>query len=279
MLHFTCARPRVTSVWTLRFRFFFSLFAALEKHQTTKHEILRALFSLSPETTFCGCLLSNNFNSNFDFVSPSISGENLVPKSSIQVQASSKRESNGWTKSTQSGSFKAIMLFFILLEIVWRSSNNLNQPQLTTGQSIDYFSYFLISFNWQSASSPRRVAVPVLVKDGKPCSANSNNSSQQQNQQHQQQQQQQQIAANTSVSSNNNVIVVGDVTNTHSPDTSSTLLSSYNGGQHTQMLQQPCNNTLMSSSLAMAYRNQNNFMGNSHQQQCSSYLPMQGRAW
>lgn len=46
------------------------------------------------------------------------------------------------------------------------------------------------------------------------------------------------------------------------------------------MLQQPCNNTLMSNSLAMAYRNQNNFMGNSHQQQhCGSYLPLQGRAW
>uniref|UniRef100_A0A1B0DBT9 Uncharacterized protein n=1 Tax=Phlebotomus papatasi TaxID=29031 RepID=A0A1B0DBT9_PHLPP len=49
--------------------------------------------------------------------------------------------------------------------------------------------------------------------------------------------------------------------------------------QHAQMLQQPCNNALMSNSLAMAYRNQNNFMSNSHQQQCSSYLPLQGRAW
>lgn len=141
----------------------------------------------------------------------------------------------------------------------------------------------------QSASSPRRVAVPVLVKDGKPCSNNSNNSSQaasaqnQQSQHPQQQQQahqqQQQLNSNTTPSNNNNVIVVGDVSNTHSPDTSSTLLSSYNGVQHSQMLQQPCNNSLMSSSLAMAYRNQNNFMGNSHQQQCGSYIPMQGRAW
>lgn len=141
----------------------------------------------------------------------------------------------------------------------------------------------------QSASSPRRVAVPVLVKDGKPCSNNSNNSSQaapaqnQQSQHPQQQQQahqqQQQLNSNTTPSNNNNVIVVGDVANTHSPDTSSTLLSSYNGVQHSQMLQQPCNNSLMSSSLAMAYRNQNNFMGNSHQQQCGSYIPMQGRAW
>lgn len=144
----------------------------------------------------------------------------------------------------------------------------------------------------QSASSPRRVAVPLLVKDGKPCTNNSNNSSQaapaqnQQSQHPQQQQQQQQahqqpqqLNSNTTPSNNNNVIVVGDVSNTHSPDTSSTLLSSYNGVQHSQMLQQPCNNSLMSSSLAMAYRNQNNFMGNSHQQQCGSYIPMQGRAW
>ncbi|EDS41197.1 homeobox protein nk-2 [Culex quinquefasciatus] len=46
-----------------------------------------------------------------------------------------------------------------------------------------------------------------------------------------------------------------------------------------QMLQQPCNNSLMTNSLAMAYRNQNNFMANSHQQQCGSYLPLQTRAW
>lgn len=142
------------------------------------------------------------------------------------------------------------------------------------------FSQFFLFFAFlQSASSPRRVAVPVLVKDGKPCSNSNSSSQQQQNQQQQQQQQQQLSAGNTTVSSNNNVIVVGDVANTHSPDTSSTLLSSYNGGQHAQMLQQPCNNSLMSSSLAMAYRNQNNFMGNGHQQQCSSYLPMQGRPW
>uniref|UniRef100_A0A182V552 Uncharacterized protein n=1 Tax=Anopheles merus TaxID=30066 RepID=A0A182V552_ANOME len=31
--------------------------------------------------------------------------------------------------------------------------------------------------------------------------------------------------------------------------------------------------------LAMAYRNQNNFMTNSHQQQCGGYLPLQTRAW
>ncbi|XP_059616161.1 thyroid transcription factor 1 [Phlebotomus argentipes] len=124
----------------------------------------------------------------------------------------------------------------------------------------------------QSASSPRRVAVPVLVKDGKPCSGNSNNNQQQQ------QQQQQVAGGNTTVSSGSN-LVTGETANAHSPDTSAALLSTYNGAQHAQMLQQPCNNALMSNSLAMAYRNQNNFMSNSHQQQCSSYLPLQGRAW
>lgn len=136
---------------------------------------------------------------------------------------------------------------------------------------------FIFSHYLQSASSPRRVAVPVLVKDGKPCSSSSNSTNQQQ--------QQQVTSGNTSVGGGggggsvggNNLIPDGP--NTHSPDTSSTLLSSYNGGQHAQMLQQPCNNALMSNSLAMAYRNQNNFMTNSHQQQCGSYLPLQGRAW
>lgn len=123
---------------------------------------------------------------------------------------------------------------------------------------------------FQSASSPRRVAVPVLVKDGKPCSNSSNTGPQQQ---------QHQISSGNTTVPNGNNLNAGDSTNTHSPDTSSTLISSYNGGQHAQMLQQPCNNSIMSNSLAMAYRNPNNFMSNSHQQQCGSYLPLQGRAW
>ncbi|XP_065084701.1 homeobox protein Nkx-2.1 isoform X2 [Ochlerotatus camptorhynchus] len=156
----------------------------------------------------------------------------------------------------------------------------------------------------QSASSPRRVAVPVLVKDGKPCSGGSNSSGSAQQQQHQQQQQQQQQAqqqqqqvsgSNSSLTSSggsggggggggggSSVILTSDSNNTHSPDTpTTTLLSSYNGSHNVtgQMLQQPCNNSLMSNSLAMAYRNQNNFMANSHQQQCGSYLPLQTRAW
>lgn len=142
-------------------------------------------------------------------------------------------------------------------------------------------------FRPQSSSSPRRVAVPVLVKDGKPCSGSSNSTPVQQ-----------QLTSSGSTIGNSsntiNLINVGSgiggnssetVTsnNQHSPNDSpsTTILSSYNSGGGHQMLQQPCNNnTLMSNSLAMAYRNQNNFMGNSHQQQhCGSYLPLQGRAW
>ena len=138
----------------------------------------------------------------------------------------------------------------------------------------------------QSSSSPRRVAVPVLVKDGKPCSGSSNSTPVQQP-----------LTSSGSTIGNSssntvnliNVAGVGNNSETvtsnnqHSPvdSPSTTILSSYNGsGGHQQMLQQPCNNTLMSNSLAMAYRNQNNFMGNSHQQQhCGSYLPLQTRAW
>ncbi|KAH8292679.1 hypothetical protein KR054_001649 [Drosophila jambulina] len=143
----------------------------------------------------------------------------------------------------------------------------------------------------QSSSSPRRVAVPVLVKDGKPCAGNNNTT-------------QSQHGASTTSAGNNNSsgsnsgntnsgasvtgnltsglnLITGDAPNSHSPDTSSSLLTSYGtvGGSNVAMLQQPCNNTLMSNSLAMAYRNQNNFISNGHQQQCGGYLPLQGRAW
>jgi homeobox protein Nkx-2.1 len=117
------------------------------------------------------------------------------------------------------------------------------------------------------------------VKDGKPCSGGNSNTSQQQQQQNQsQQQQQQQQGSQSSVGNVNGILTSTDGGQTHSPE-ATTLLSSYNSGHNTQMLQQPCNN-LMSNSLAMAYRNQNNFMSNSHQQQCAAgYLPLQGRAW
>ncbi|KAH8404584.1 hypothetical protein KR215_000752, partial [Drosophila sulfurigaster] len=139
----------------------------------------------------------------------------------------------------------------------------------------------------QSASSPRRVAVPVLVKDGKPCSGassaaqpqshtnssnnsgnNSNNSNGNAN------------GGNGTTATSANVpgglnLIPGDAPNSHSPDTSSSLIASYGGtvgGTNASMLQQPCNNALMSNSLAMAYRNQNNFISNGHQQQCGGYL-------
>ncbi|XP_036339726.1 uncharacterized protein LOC118749016 isoform X2 [Rhagoletis pomonella] len=142
----------------------------------------------------------------------------------------------------------------------------------------------------QTASSPRRVAVPVLVKDGKPCAGNNSAS----------QSQQVSAASNAPTNSNNtNVnesnastevnnsiasslsLITGETNNSHSPDTSNSLIASYNGTivGHNQIQQQSCNNSLMSNSLAMAYRNQNNFISNGHQQQCTGYLPLQGRAW
>ncbi|KAH8294794.1 hypothetical protein KR018_002867 [Drosophila ironensis] len=144
----------------------------------------------------------------------------------------------------------------------------------------------------QSASSPRRVAVPVLVKDGKPCSGSNNTG---QTQPHGNTATP--SANNSSASSNGNTntggvsitpnvtsglnLITSEAPNSHSPDTSSSLIASYGtvGGSNVAMLQQPCNNTIMSNSLAMAYRNQNNFISNGHQQQCGGYLPLQGRAW
>ncbi|KAI9580146.1 thyroid transcription factor 1 isoform X1 [Glossina fuscipes] len=138
----------------------------------------------------------------------------------------------------------------------------------------------------QSASSPRRVAVPVLVKDGKPCSGGNTT-----------QPHSQQVSGNVNNSSTGNAgsgngnnsaapginLITSEAPNSHSPDTSSSLLATYNGtvsAHNAQVLQQPCNNSLaMSNSLAMAYRNQNNFISNGHQQQCGGYLPLQGRAW
>lgn len=128
------------------------------------------------------------------------------------------------------------------------------------------------------------MAVPVLVKDGKPCSGSSNTGNNHSSGHSQQNLNNISSAAATALSSGSigagggtNLLSNSD-TNNHSPDTPSSILPSYNtSGHQTQMLQQPCNNALMSNSLAMAYRNQNNFMSN--QQQCGSYLPLQGRAW
>jgi homeobox protein Nkx-2.1 len=188
----------------------------------------------------------------------------LVSKSSLQVQTTGERKGDGWAKPTQPGKSRTFLWF---------------ENCVIKKSSCEY---------QQSSSSPRRVAVPVLVKDGKPCSGSSNSTPVQQH-----------LTSSGSTIGNSssntiNLINAGSggggnsnetatSNNQHSPvdSPSTTILSSYNSsGGHQQMLQQPCNNTLMSNSLAMAYRNQNNFMSNSHQQQhCGSYLPLQGRAW
>ncbi|XP_026332852.1 homeobox protein Nkx-2.1-like [Hyposmocoma kahamanoa] len=79
----------------------------------------------------------------------------------------------------------------------------------------------------QSSSSPRRVAVPVLVKDGKPCGSGESSSP------------------------------------AHSH--CATPTSAYSAPQPAQAA---CSNPLVSSYRQPAY-----------QQQCSGYLPLQGRAW
>lgn len=92
----------------------------------------------------------------------------------------------------------------------------------------------------QSSSSPRRVAVPVLVKDGKPCSGSSNQTS------------------STSSSGQSNA-------------------DQSRGGQQSAACQssQAQAQCMANSGLAMAYgRQQTNY-----QQQCSAYLPLQARAW
>ncbi|XP_059047533.1 homeobox protein Nkx-2.4-like [Achroia grisella] len=80
----------------------------------------------------------------------------------------------------------------------------------------------------QSSSSPRRVAVPVLVKDGKPCGSGESSSP------------------------------------AHSH--CATPTSGYSAPQPSQAA---CSNPLVSS-----YR-----QPTAYQQQCSGYLPLQGRAW
>lgn len=136
--------------------------------------------------------------------------------------------------------------------------------------------------SFQPASSPRRVAVPVLVKDGKPCSSGATAQS---HPHHQTNNDVTDDTGNVVTSNGSNAIssinlITNDTPNSHSPDTSTSLLASYNDSvSSAQMLQQPCNNTIVPNSIAMAYRNQNNFIQNGHQQQCGGYLPLQGRAW
>ncbi|CAG9766387.1 unnamed protein product [Ceutorhynchus assimilis] len=92
----------------------------------------------------------------------------------------------------------------------------------------------------QSSSSPRRVAVPVLVKDGKPCSSSSNQT--------------------TSSNAQSNA------------DQSRAAQQSVAAACQSSQAQAQC---MANSGLAMAYgRQQTNY-----QQQCSAYLPLQARAW
>ncbi|XP_059218478.1 thyroid transcription factor 1 isoform X2 [Stomoxys calcitrans] len=134
----------------------------------------------------------------------------------------------------------------------------------------------------QPASSPRRVAVPVLVKDGKPCSTGSTA------QPHGHHPTNSDIGDDGGSALNSNSanvisninIISNEAPTSNSPDTSTSLLATYNESvTSSQMLQQPCNNAIVSNSIAMAYRSQNNFIQNGHQQQCGGYLPIQGRAW
>ncbi|XP_065212081.1 homeobox protein Nkx-2.1 [Planococcus citri] len=114
----------------------------------------------------------------------------------------------------------------------------------------------------QSQSSPRRVAVPVLVKDGKPCSNSSDSQNRSQSQQS-----------------------LSNHCNAHSPNLNQINVAHQQQSQHQQLQQhqQPtCNSTsaLLSN---MTYQRPNLQHHHHHQQQstnmCSSYLPLQGRAW
>lgn len=130
------------------------------------------------------------------------------------------------------------------------------------------FSFLIIVWHFQSSSSPRRVAVPVLVKDGKPCSGSGQGGG----------------GGGQGVGGGNGGGVSEGGRAPPSPTSCVPVPGSGYGPQHSQLAatMQQCNNTLMANSsiaMAAAYRNQNNFINNSHQQQCSAYLPLQGRAW
>ncbi|XP_077861640.1 NK2 homeobox 1 isoform X1 [Saccoglossus kowalevskii] len=92
--------------------------------------------------------------------------------------------------------------------------------------------------------SPRRVAVPVLVKDGKPCSGSSNgngNGQQQQSQQQQQQQQQQQPTTQQqpqNMSTNSTLSTTVNASNTANPTNTSSIPGITTPTQHHQQQQQ-----------------------------------------
>lgn len=118
--------------------------------------------------------------------------------------------------------------------------------------------------NLQSQNSPRRVAVPVLVKDGKPCSNSSDSQSRNQSQQS-----------------------LANHCNAHSPNLDQIGGTHPAANQHQLQAQQhqqaSCNSTSALLTNMAAYQRQNLQHHHHHQQQttnmCSSYLPLQGRAW
>lgn len=126
----------------------------------------------------------------------------------------------------------------------------------------NFIHYFILQF--QSQSSPRRVAVPVLVKDGKPCSNSSDSQSRNQNQQS-----------------------IGNHCNAHSPNLNQIGSAHQPPNQHQlqpQQHQQPtCNSTSALITNMTSYPRPNLQHHHHHQQQttnmCSAYLPLQGRAW
>ncbi|XP_063232190.1 homeobox protein Nkx-2.4 [Bacillus rossius redtenbacheri] len=129
----------------------------------------------------------------------------------------------------------------------------------------------------QAQSSPRRVAVPVLVKDGKPCSSGGGDGGGGGGGGGR--------AALGGGSGQSPQAAAGAAHCSHSP--ASSALGQQQQHQHHQQQhqqqqhqQQQCTSTasLLSN---MAYQRQNlAAMGMQHpHQQCSSYLPLQGRAW
>lgn len=164
---------------------------------------------------------------------------------------------------------------------------------------------------FQSSSSPRRVAVPVLVKDGKPCSGGSNNNTVNNNQQSSSSSVGDLLSGGGRGGNNNNG--THNSTSTLNGSINSSICGSSGGsglvgsssvgggvggggvggtgvvpGSHLHALQQHQQAAAVSSQTAAqcmangtiamaAYRNQNNYL--QHQQQCGAYLPLQGRAW
>ncbi|XP_066994972.2 homeobox protein Nkx-2.4 [Anabrus simplex] len=125
----------------------------------------------------------------------------------------------------------------------------------------------------QAQSSPRRVAVPVLVKDGKPCSGTGDGSV---------------GGGRSSLGGTGQSPQTGSHCS-HSPAGSSMShqqqqQQQQHQQQHQQQQQSACSSTA-SLLTNMAYQRQNLAgMGMQHQHQqtanmCSSYLPLQGRAW